>query len=86
MADHYAASIALLDEHEQISAQITDLYENPPESTVPPVPGLTVARPNVEQQRQLNALAARQRVVLSLAKTHAILSVRQALQDTAAPA
>lgn len=86
MADHYEASIALIAEHEQISDQITHLYLNPTESptTDTSEPGVRVVRPDVELQRQLNALAARQRVVLTLAKIHATLSVRQALQDRTA--
>ena len=85
MADHYLQTIALLDEVEDVRAQIAEQYAIP---RVPPArPGLpAVRKPGV--QELLNALHARRTELMTLAKIHSTLAaaqiVAQAVRDSSA--
>lgn len=82
MTDHYSKSVDALVELDDIRSELERLYAVP--RNAPASPGLPRQRPAAVQAK-LNRLHSRQGMLLKLAEVHALLSVRQAIQDAATP-
>lgn len=81
MTDHYSKSVDALVELDEVRAEIARVYAAPRE----PIPGKTGTRISTANQRRLSSLHAQQGILLKLAEVHALLSVRQGIQDAATP-
>lgn len=78
MADHYLKSLELLDELDDIRSELRRLYAEP--KMPAGRPGLPRLRPP-HVQRMISDLQDRKGIVLKTAEIHALLAIRQQLQD-----
>lgn len=73
MTDHYAKSVELLVELDQVTAEIAEIYALP---RVPSRAGLPPMRPPGTDSR-LKGLHSRRGILLKLAEVHALLGIAQ---------